>query len=55
MQCQMDARRNGLLYTLNGQCREERWQALRADMEIAAQSFHILGSRTSIPGWGSRL
>lgn len=47
--------RNGLLYTLNGQCREERWQALKADMEVAAQSFRILGSRTSIPGWGSKL
>ena len=47
--------RNGLLYTLNGQCREEQWQQLKNDMEVAAESFHMLGSRTDIPGWGSRL
>ncbi|CAL5226947.1 g9831 [Coccomyxa viridis] len=47
--------RNGLLYTLNGQCREERWEQLKDDMEVSARSFHILGSRTDIPGWGSRL
>ena len=47
--------RNGLLYTLNGQCREERWEQLKDDMEVAARSFHMLGSRTNIPGWGSRL
>ena len=47
--------RNGQLYTFNGQCKDERWQDLKADMETAAKSFHILGSRTSLPGWGSRL
>lgn len=47
--------RNGLLYTLNGQCREERWEQLKDDMGVAARSFHMLGSRTNIPGWGSRL
>ena len=47
--------RNGLLYTLNGQCPQPRWDAVQRDFQVAAESFNVLSSRKTIPGWGNRL
>ncbi|CAL8464210.1 g3745 [Coccomyxa elongata] len=48
------AARDGLLYTLNGQCQDVRWPDLQADMRVAAESFRVSAPKTSIPGWGTQ-
>lgn len=47
-------RRDGQLYTLNGQCQDARWPELQADMRVAAASFKVSAPKTSIPGWGAQ-
>ncbi|KAK9918065.1 hypothetical protein WJX75_000898 [Coccomyxa subellipsoidea] len=48
------AARNGLLYTLNGQCQDQRWPELQKDLTTAAESFRVFAPKRSIPGWGSQ-
>lgn len=47
--------RNGLLYTLNAQCPEERWAADEAAFRRAADSFTILNSGVATAGFPDRL
>ena len=49
------AARNGLLYTLNAQCPEERWAADEAGFRRAAESFTILNSGAATAGFPDRL
>ena len=46
--------RNGMLYTLNGQCQDQRWPELQKDLTTAAESFRVFAPKRSIPGWGSQ-
>ena len=47
--------RNGLLYTLNAQCPEERWATDEAAFRRAADSFTILNSGVATAGFPDRL
>ena len=49
------AARNGLLYTLNCQCAEERWEANAAAFRKAADSFTILNEGAAAQGYPDRL
>jgi hypothetical protein len=46
--------RNGLLYTLNGQCKEGQWRELEGDLRTAAQSFCVFEQKASVLGWGTQ-
>jgi hypothetical protein len=47
--------RNGLLFTLNAQCAEERWAQLREQFRAAAASFTIISSGAGAVGFPDRL
>jgi hypothetical protein len=49
------AARNGLLYTLNCQCSEERWADNAPAFRTAAASFAILNSGAATSGFPGQL
>ena len=49
------AARNGLLYTLNGQCSEGRWAGQEAAFRRAAASFRILNLGAGTQAFPGRL
>ncbi len=47
--------RNGLLYTINCQCSELRWEQNQAAFRKAAETFTILNSGAATAGFPDRL